>query len=94
MTERSALEFPEKIENYDSDRDVILFVGKAADGEITCAISGEALDDHFAARGRGQRARLAAFREHRSEIEDAARRKLEASQQERDGSILIRSYDL
>lgn len=94
MIEQFAIEFPEKIERYDVDRDVVLFPGKTAHGEIICAVGGEALEDHFGARGSGQRARLAAFKAHRKEIEDAARRRLDTGQDEQDGSILVRTSDL
>lgn len=94
MVERSAIEFPEKVERYDFDRDVVLFAGKTIDGEITCAVSREALEDHFGAHGSRARAHLAAFRANRPAIEDAARRKLTAGQRETDGSILIKTMDL
>ncbi|MGH7005790.1 MAG: DUF1488 family protein, partial [Alphaproteobacteria bacterium] len=89
MTERSPIDFPDKTETFDSTRDVVLFPARTASGEITCAVSGEALEDRFGARGASQRARLAAFRHQRSKIEDAARRKFVARQLEPDGSILI-----
>ena len=94
LVERSPIDFPEKVESYDSDRDVVLFAAKAGESEITCAISGEALEDQFGAKGMSQRARLAAFRAHRPQIEDAARRKFIAGQKEPDGSILIQSSDV
>lgn len=94
MTDRSAIDFPDKIETYDDLREIVLFPGDTGDGEITCAISVEALEDHFGVRGASRRARLAAFRAHRPEIEDVARRKLAAHQREPDGSILIRARDL
>ena len=94
MVEHPAIEFPEKIEQYDVDRDVVLFPARTADGEITCAISGEALQDYFGARGASQRLRLTAFRAHRADIEAAARRKFEANQREGDNSVLVRSNDL
>lgn len=93
MIEHSPIEFPEKIERYDSSRDVVLFAARTREGEVDCAISGEALDDHFGAKGASQRARLAVFREHRPTIEKAARQKFLARRIERDGSILIRSID-
>jgi transcriptional regulator with XRE-family HTH domain len=93
MTERSPIHFPDKTEVFDSARDVVLFPARTAGGEVTCAVSGEALEDHFGARGTSQRARLAAFRSQRSRIEEAARRKLVARQLEADGSILIRTAE-
>ncbi len=94
MVEWPAIEFPEKIERFDFDRDVVLFAGGTADGEITCAVSGEALEDRFGGRGSSKRARLAIFRANRPAIEDAARRKLTARQREPDGTILIKTADL
>ena len=94
MVEHPAIEFPEKIERYDFDRDVVLFPARTANGEITCGISGEALQEHFGARGASQRLRLTAFRAHREDIEAAARRKFEANQREGDDSVLVRSNDL
>lgn len=93
MIERPAIGFPDKIARYDPDRDVVLFPGQTDDGEMTCAISGEALEDHFDARGTSQRARLAAFRANRDDIEAAAYRKVVSRRTEPDGSILIRSED-
>lgn len=94
MVERPAISFPEKVERFDFDRDIVLFPGQTADGEITCAISAEALRDHFGARGLTERALLSAFRARRDEIEAATRRKYEAGQKENDGSVLVRSSDL
>jgi len=93
MVEHSPIDFPEKIERYDGSRDVVLFPARTRDGEISCAISGDALEDHYGAKGPSQRARRAAFREHRPKIEEAARQKFLARRLERDGSILIRSMD-
>ncbi|MFQ5974538.1 MAG: DUF1488 family protein, partial [Alphaproteobacteria bacterium] len=85
LVERSAIDFPEKIERYDSDRDAVLFPGRTAEGEITCGVTGEALEDHFEGRGAGEAARLRAFRAHRPAIEEAARRKFMARRREADG---------
>ena len=94
MLERPAVEFPDKLERYDPDRLLILFPGLTADGEISCAVSGEALRDGFGARGLGKTALTAAFRAHRSEIEDLAERKFANRQREPDGSILVTSSDI
>ncbi len=93
MIERPAMTFPEKTESYDSNRDVVLFPAMTADGDVTCAISGDALEDHCAARGQSRRARLAAFHAHRSEIEEKAFQKYTSRKREADGSLLIRSND-
>ena len=47
MVEHSPINFPEKIERHDSSRDVVLFAARTRDGEVNCAISGEALEDHY-----------------------------------------------
>ena len=94
MVERPVIEFPDKVERFDLDRDVVMFPALSAEGEISCAITGDALADHFEARGSGRRALMAAFRRQRSQIEDAARRKFMARNREPDGSILIRSADV
>ncbi len=94
MLDRTMLGFSERVENYDPERDVVRFEGRDGDRRIACAISGEALEDHFGARGTGHRQRLAAFHAHRDEIEDQARRKYTAAWLEPDGSVLIRSQDL
>ena len=93
LVERPAITFPDKIERHDPDRDVILFPGRTAAGEITCAVSGEALEDHFGARGTSRRSRLGAFRAHRDDIEATARRMLDSGRREPDGSVIIRSGD-
>lgn len=94
MLDKTMLTFVEPVENYDPERDLMLFEGRDGDKPITCAISGEALEDHFGARGSGRRQRLSAFTKHRDEIEDQARRKYLAGRREPDGSVLIRSEDL
>lgn len=93
MTEQSPISFPDTPGTYDEVRDVVLFPARTANGEITCAVSGETLEDHFGAKGMSRRARLLAFRTHRSQIEALARRKFLARQHEADGSILIRSAE-
>ena len=94
MVERSPIEFPEKVQRYDPDRDVVLFSGKTASGEIACAVSVETLEDCFEAKGSGERAVLKTFRTHRDAIENIAARKYIEQRMEPNGSILIRSIDV
>ena len=94
MIEHSPIEFLDKHEQFDFDRDVVLFEGMAVKGEVSCAISGEALEDHYGAKGSSGRARLAAFHAHRKAIEEQARRKFAANKLEKDGSMLLRSEDI
>ena len=94
MTERYSIEFPDKRERYDSDRDVVLFSGRTTRGEISCAISREALVDYCEIKGKDRRALLSAFRKYRQQIENIARKKVSARQLEPDGSLLIRNEDM
>jgi transcriptional regulator with XRE-family HTH domain len=89
MTDKRTLIFTEHKEKYDPDRHIILFKGMDGDKEINCAISGEALVDHFKGATILQR-----FNKNRSEIEHLSRRKYLYDELEPDGSILIRTGDL
>ena len=90
----AGLAFPERVERFDPDRDAVLFSGRAESGTVDCAITGDALAASYGAKGRSARALLAAFRGHRAEIEDQARRKLTANALEKDGSVLLRPADI
>jgi Fic family protein len=85
------LVFPAPEERYDSGRDVVVFWGLDRDQRIPCAISREALDDHF--RG-DKRKKLEVFRENRPTIEEIARRKYLSGRVEPDGTVLIRTADI
>lgn len=94
MNDSRKLEFPnpkgEYREKYDSLRRVIIFLGFDGDKKVICAISEEALDDHF---GDGKNP-IRNFIENRGIIEGEARRKYIGNLLEEDGSILIRTEDL
>jgi len=45
------LTFPDSQARYDSDREVVSFVGEALRHPVRCAVSREALEDHFGADG-------------------------------------------
>jgi transcriptional regulator with XRE-family HTH domain len=94
MVEKRLLAFPDDLARYDDRRDVILFRGEAAGKDIYCAITHEAIEDHFKPKGGGNAARVAAFRRHRRTIEELAEQKFRARQFEPDGTILIRSSDV
>jgi fido (protein-threonine AMPylation protein) len=89
--EQHDLKFPEPVERYDFDRDVIVFWGRDGETRVRCAISREALDDHF---GGDDKDKLEVFRVNRVVIEQEARRKCFDGETEPDGSILIRTADL
>ena len=91
MLDERVLNFPDENPHYDSLRDIALFNGSDRESAIRCAISREALEDHF--DGDSEKP-LAVFRANRERIEHEARRKYLAGQLEADGSILIRTTDL
>jgi Protein of unknown function (DUF1488)/Fic/DOC family len=89
--ERHDLKFSAPEETYDFDRGVVAFWGRDGETRVRCAISREALDDHF---GADDKDKLEAFRANRQAIEQEARQKYLAGRTEPDGSILIRTGDL
>jgi len=94
MVEKRLLDFADTVARYDENREVVLFHGTTSGQEVYCAISREAIEDHFNPHGRGASARLAAFKRHRRTIEELAERKFRARQFEADGTILIRTLDV
>ena len=94
MTEKAALTFPDKSERYISEREIIIFEGRSDEGLVQCAISAEALMDHFEAESMRRRNLETAFKQNRSVIERAAARKFEHRQLKSDGSLLLRSRDI
>jgi hypothetical protein len=63
------LTFSDPVPRYDSNREVVSFVGAALGHPVRCAVSREALEDHFGADGRDKKGRLAIFHSSRSKIE-------------------------
>ncbi|MBN1282967.1 MAG: DUF1488 family protein [Proteobacteria bacterium] len=91
MIDDRHLIFPEPKERYDFDRDVVAFWGKDGEKIVQCAVSQEAIEDHF---GGGDKDPLKIFRANRESIEHEARRKYLTDRLEPDGSVLIRTGDL
>ena len=89
--EQHDLRFPEPRETYDFDRAVVKFWGHDGKIRVWCAISREALDDHFQG---DHKDKLEVFRANRRAIEQEARRKYLNGETEPDGSVLIRTMDL
>ena len=89
--EQHDLRFPEREEKYDFDRGTVIFWGQDGETRVRCAISREALDDHF--RG-DDKDKLEVFSANRQAIEQEARRKYLDGETEPDGSLLIRTADL
>ena len=88
---KQELTFPAPEECYDTGRDVVAFWGLDRDQRIRCAISQEALDDHF--RG-DNRNKIEVFRENLLVIEEIARRKYLSGRVEPNGTVLIRTDDI
>ncbi len=91
MVDQRNLVFPEPREFNDRSRDSIVFRGQDGNKEVRCLISREALEDHFQSKSSNI---LTVFLEHRSKIEQEARRKYLENRLEADGSIMIRTEDL
>lgn len=91
MLDERRLEFPQAQERYNSEREIVAFWGKDGAKEVRCAISQEALEDHY--KG-GHRDPLKTYLANRAAIQQEARRKYLAEQIDSDGSIVIRSEDL
>jgi hypothetical protein len=89
--ENKELVFLAPEERYDISRDVVVFWGQDRTQRIRCAISREALDDHFHG---DKRNKLEVFRENRPAIEDIARHKYLSGHVEPDGIVLIRTADI
>jgi len=83
--------FPAPEERHDASREVIVFWGQDRAQRVRCAISREALDDHFHGDNRNK---LEVFIENRPAIEDIARRKYLSGRVEPDGTVLIRTADI
>ena len=91
MLDDRTLIFTDKLARYDSVREIAIFDGRDGDRIIHCAISREALEDHFDGDDKDP---IKVFRAHRERIEHEARRKYLDGHLEPDGSILIRTQDL
>jgi len=89
--EKHDLEFPDKAEKEDFDRDTVVFFGQDGKKRVRCAIGRDAIDDDLVG---DDRHKVEVFRENRKVIEEAARRKYLADDTEDDGSILIHSGDM
>ena len=58
---------------YDRDREVVRFVGESLGSPVNCAVSREALEDHFGANNLDSKGRIEAFQKNRSRIEGLMR---------------------
>jgi hypothetical protein len=79
---------------YDSGRDIVAFAGEALGSSVSCAISREALDDHFGADDLDKDGRVETFLKNRSTIERMARTKYLSWPVEEPGTVLIKTADV
>ncbi|EJN12989.1 hypothetical protein PMI42_03604 [Bradyrhizobium sp. YR681] len=88
------LEFDSAPPRYDVSRDVVAFAGRALGRQVACAISREALDDHFGADGLDKEGRVQAFLRSRSKIEQMARAKYLNGTIEEPDAVLVKTSDV
>lgn len=93
MNDQRELIFPEPNPRFDPAKMQVVFFGKDRDKKILCAISREALEDHYKSKVDSQDF-LKIFLDNQSAIEHEARRKYIDGRLETDNTILIRSNDL
>lgn len=79
---------------YDFSRDTVTFAGAAFGGPVQCAISREALDDHFGTDGLDNAGRVEAFQRNRSKIESLVRRKYLSWPVEEPQHALVNAMDV
>lgn len=91
MVDDRILMFPKSAARYDPIRMAVLFDGKDGEKPVPCAISWEALEDHFDSDHKNP---AKVFGANRERIEHEARRKFLAGRLESDGSVLIKTDDL
>jgi hypothetical protein len=80
--------------NYEPNRDIVMFAGDGLGSRIICAISGEALDDHFRGDGLGPIGRTESFLKNRSKIERMARIKYLSWPVEEPCGVTIKTVDV
>lgn len=88
-----ALSFPRQIRGWDLRRNVVNFIAQddtEPEVAVACAISMEALMEHFGARNSGKQACLTAFDRWRAAIEKKASEKHTVQSK---GAILLRKSD-
>jgi len=90
MIDERVLTFPDPRPFYDASRMSVWFEGRDGDTTVRCAISKEALDDHFDDTDDPR----AAFLANREKIEREARQKYLGGLTKPDGTVLIESMDL
>lgn len=70
------IDFPDQPPAYDADQPALLFMAQVDGVPVRCAITAEALEDHFGAASMRDADLIGAYRAHRHAIETAAARML------------------
>lgn len=78
---------------YDSARDIVHFGGNSLNGTVRCAVSREALEDHFGADNATSDGRVEAVRRNRSAVERLLRVKYLSQAVEGPESVLLTTND-
>ena len=79
---------------YDTAREVIRFVGESLGSPVNCAISREAMEDHFGANDLNAKGRIEAFQRNRSRIEGLVRTKYLHGRVDEPESLLLATDDV
>lgn len=81
-----AIQFPDR-ESWDAERQGVVFPALVNGMQLTCAISGQILQQRFGAEGPAQW--LAAFQEHRWDLEEEADALIRDGQEDAQGWIWL-----
>ncbi len=79
---------------YDFDREVVTFIGESLGSPVECAVSREALADHFGADNLDRKGRVEAFQKNRSKIEALMRSKYLRWPVEEPEAVLLATSDV
>jgi hypothetical protein len=88
------LAFPDSRARYDSNREVVSFIGEALGHPVRCSVSREVLEDHFGANGQDMEGRLASFHLSRSKIERMVKTKYLSWPIEEPETVLLKTMDV
>ena len=88
------LRFTDAPPHYNFSHGTVMFEAQAGRERVLCAISREALEDHFGADGLTKEGRLDVFRKHRREIQEMARLIYLDGPVPADGAVLITTAEV
>jgi len=88
------LRFADAPPHYNFSHETVMFEAQAGRERVLCAISREALEDHFGADGLTKEGRLDVFRKHRKEIQEMARLVYLDRPVPADGAVLITTAEV